>query len=170
MKHYYFLQALKNNEVPDVLAELWAEAKDSNNKKVQTKLINGVMTSKGKGKGFAVDIQSPVFKEMVTKVEKRFFRLTDVGIPRCVMAGKLGGMEKLDAALESGEVKEVVAEDGNKYYAFRELRVGKQVGAEMSRTVSTNKNINKGLADKVSGMIESLNWSFKFSAAQEKAK
>jgi hypothetical protein len=166
MKQYYFLKEFE--ALPSHVQKLWEEAKSAGKRDDMTKIVNNSM--KALPKGYGIDHTAPIFDEMRSKFEKRFFEQAEHGVTRSVAAVTVGGEDKLRLAIESGEVLAITGDDGDTYYKFRSLRIVRQTGVNGSQTVSRGKNIDTPTYSKLCEALDSLDWHFSFNKKDAKAQ
>ena len=156
------------DQLPEAARKLFDDARAAGNRREQTRIVNNVMRKCKGGKGYYIDETAPIFEELQSKYERRYASQRDRGVIRAVMEGMVGGEAALQRAIADGDITTTVGEDGRTYYISRELETGKEEGVTCNRTLSNKHNISNETAKKVSAMLESLNWSFKVTAAEQK--
>jgi len=165
MKNYYFHEQLKGDTLDPELRELWDKVRG--NRKKETMLINGCMAKAPNGK-FKVDRDSPKFQELSTRINNSYWRDEHRGIPESLAIVKFKGEAALRAAIDRGDVKETV-DQGQKFYSWRTITIGRGGKSETSHVVSKRGMIDDQTYQKLSGMISKVGWAFNFSEKQQKA-
>ena len=84
---------------------------------------------------------------------------TQKGETESFIAARLGGIDKLKAALASGEVEEVHDQSSGKtFYKRFEIEAGRKVGTVNSSKVGGSQKITRMMADEAAKAIEALTW------------
>lgn len=169
MADYYFKRAVDNGDLSPDMATMWAELVQSGNRKSQTKMINGLMQKKdGSGK-WVLDMTTPTATEIREKFRTRYVKDEKVGVPKGIAKVKFGGTEaSLQEAIDTGDCMTTEV-DGKTFYSWREIRCGEKSGSSARHKVSTNTAITAEAFAKASKMLDSLQWSFKYTVAENKA-
>ena len=160
MKNYYFQEQLKNDTLDPELRDLWDKVRG--NRKNETMLVNGIMVKVANGK-FKPDKDSPQFQEFHSKITKNFWKDEHKGIPESLAIVKFKGLKFLMEALARGDVKETI-DQGQKFYSWRTITIGKAGSSSTSRTVSKKGAIDEQSDQRLSGLLSKVGWSFNFSS------
>ena len=112
----------------------------------------------GKNK-YKLVVQQPYFEEYKAKYEEKYGLAVQKGETESFIAARLGGLDKLKAALATGEVEEVRDESSGKtFYKRFEIEAGRKVGTVNSSKVGGSQKITRMMADEAAKAIEALTW------------
>ena len=170
MKHYYFEEAKKSGGLSEQVMEAWEKAKG--NRKQETAIVNSVMVpgTKGKrGQKFVPDPHAPAFQEILVKYSRLWYSEKEKAVPKAIMVAKLGGQKYFDDALLAGDIKEVQGQGGKPYYAYSSIELTKETGKESRHAVKSGLDLDDESYKQLSDNIKSLDFSFAYTPAQQKA-
>ena len=170
MKQYYFEEAKKAGALSEQVLEAWEKAKG--NRKQETAVVNSVMVpgpAGKRGQKFVPDPHAPAFQEVLVKFSRLWYAEKEKAVPKAIMVAKLGGPRYFDDALESGDIKEVQGQGGKSFYAYSSMEVTRETGKESRHAVKSGIALDDDSYAKLSDNIKSLEFSFAYSPAEQKA-
>ena len=91
-----------------------------------------------------------------------FWRDENKANPRALAEIKFKGKQNLEDAVRAGEVKEVI-DDGQKFYSWRTITVGKGGKTESRRDISKSGKIDEATYAKIIGLLQNVGWSFNYT-------
>ena len=118
---------------------------------------------------YEMNLAEPLFEEHKTMYSRKYGKDEQKALPKSVMKGLYFQNSEADfaQALDCGDLK-VTMDGGNTFYAFRQLKVGKEKGTEHVQGVASKKKLDPNEYKVISDTLDGLNWSFEMTAKEER--
>jgi len=135
-------------------------------RKQQTAIVNKSISSSG---GIiSIDAQNPYFDEVREKIENKYGGEKNKGHIRCVAEKICGGPEKLDEAVEQGQVTVSMDENNIAFYAIKTMVCGKITSTHNITRIGRAKAISTDDFAKMANNLAAMGWNFKATPKQVK--
>ena len=131
-----------------------------------TSIVNKSVTKHGGV--LSIDVRNPYFEEVREKIELKYGGEKNKGHIRCVAEKICGGPEKLDEAIEQGQVTVSTDENGVAFYAIKTMVCGKTTTIKNLTRIGKAQAISSDDFAKVANQLAAMGWNFKASQKQAK--
>ena len=131
-----------------------------------TSIVNKSVTKHGGV--LSIDVRNPYFTEVREKIELKYGGEKNKGHIRCVAEKICGGPEKLDEAIEQGQVTVSTDENGVAFYAIKTMVCGKTTTIKNLTRIGKAQAISSDDFAKVANQLAAIGWNFKASQKQAK--
>jgi hypothetical protein len=116
----------------------------------------------------SIDAQNPYFDEVREKIENKYGGEKNKGHIRCVAEKICGGPEKLDEAVEQGQVTVSMDENNIAFYAIKTMVCGKTTSTHNITRIGRAKAISTDDFAKMANSLAAMGWNFKATPKQVK--
>ena len=137
----------------------------------ETKLINNIMVKQvAMPKRLQIGKATPYFQETSKKYDGTYYDKKCKAVPKRLASTQWGSWDNLKAAVDEGQAKEVIGDDGGQYFSWKEINVGEKGEARVEKaTFGPKAALTDELHKQISLATEKVQWGFEFSAKEEKA-
>ena len=94
---------------------------------------------------FSLDTENPVVKEFVSKFREVSANNQQRGLPKSLMAAKLGGQKALEQAIADDDVFTFIGNDGKEWYAYKSMELNDK--NTVSSGFSSNQDQQSAMED-----------------------
>ena len=94
---------------------------------------------------FSLDTENPVVKEFVSKFREVSTNNQQRGLPKSLMAAKLGGQKALEQAIADDDVFTFIGDDGKEWYAYKSMEINDK--NTVSSGFSSNQDQQSAMED-----------------------